>query len=243
MTRKGFRFLILIAILLASFGTTGVAYAGSNCASTITVQWGDTLSGIALLCGTTVNAIRAANPGLGWWVYAGQVLNIPSGYVPEHGGPPAHGSTYVVQWGDTLGKIAARTGCSLSALLAANPQIANPSLIYVGQVINLPAGAWIPKPPPPPPCNCPSTPDTSLSTTKVAYKYGLYIRSKPGGSIVASALNKDTLYYTTSSVFVDSRWRVWVEVRVYPPTKGYYTGWVMVRDQLGNYFTDPPIDP
>lgn len=238
--------MVVLAILAASFASTGSASAWSNCSSSITVQWGDTLSGLALLCGTTVDAIRAANPGLGWWVYVGQVLYIPTGY-PAPGSPPSYGGTYTVQWGDTLGKIAARSGISLSSLLAVNPQIANPSLIYAGQVINLPAGVVVSppphNPPPPKPCNCPSKPVDSLSTLTVAYKYGLYIRSEPGGAIIASALNKEKLYYRTNSVFVDSNWKVWVEVRVYPPTKGYYTGWVLVRDQFGTYFTDPAIGP
>jgi LysM repeat protein len=245
MIKRIFQVGVVLAILVASFGSTGSAFAWSNCASSITVQWGDTLSGIALLCGTTVDAIRAANPGLGWWVYTGQVLYIPTGYSAP-GSQPGYGGTYTVRWGDTLGKIAARSGVSLSSLLAVNPQIANPSLIYAGQVINLPAGVVVPppphNPPPPQPCDCPSQPVDSLSTLKVAYKYGLYIRSEPGGAIIASAVNKDTLYYRTNSVFMDGNWKVWVEVRVYPPTKGYYTGWVLVKDQLGNYFTEPQID-
>lgn len=44
-----------------------------------------------------------------------------------------------MRWGDTLGKIAARSGTTVGDILAANPQITNASLIYIGQVINLPA--------------------------------------------------------------------------------------------------------
>lgn len=44
----------------------------------------------------------------------------------------------VVQRGDTLWGIAQRHGVSLDALIRANPQIPNPNLIYVGQVVNLP---------------------------------------------------------------------------------------------------------
>jgi LysM repeat protein len=47
----------------------------------------------------------------------------------------------VVQRGDTIGKIAARLGVSVGDILAVNPQIWNASLIYVGQVISLPAAA------------------------------------------------------------------------------------------------------
>jgi len=134
--------LVVVVILFALFASAGSALAWSGCASYITVQWGDTLSGLAVLCGTTPQAIRDANPGLGWWVYTGQVLYIPTGYssAPVYT-PPSYGGTYMVQYGDTLGKIAARQGVSVGSILAANPQIWNASLIYAGQVINLPAAA------------------------------------------------------------------------------------------------------
>jgi LysM repeat protein len=45
---------------------------------------------------------------------------------------------YVVGTCDTLSSIAAALGIKLSALIAANPQIKNPDLIYPGQVLNLP---------------------------------------------------------------------------------------------------------
>ncbi|MEO8356617.1 MAG: LysM peptidoglycan-binding domain-containing protein [Chloroflexota bacterium] len=245
MTKRFFQLMIVAAILVTSFAPSSGASAWSTCASTITVQWGDTLSSIAVTCGTTVAAIQAANPGLGFWVYAGQVLYIPTGYTSPPVSYPSYG-TYVVQWGDTLAKIAARTGVSLSSMIAVNPQIWNPSLIYAGQVINLPGGILVPPPynppPPPKPCNCPPSPVDSLSTLKIDYKHGMYIRSEPGGKILASALNKDTVYYYPNSVFMDGNWKVWVKVKVYPPTKGYYEGWLLVKDQLGNYFTNPQID-
>ncbi len=138
--------IVIVVVLVASFASTGGAMAWSGCASYITVQWGDTLSGIAALCGTTMQSIRAANPGLGWWVYAGQVLYIPSGDVsaPVYYPEPSYsssGGTYVVRRGDTLSKIARRYGIGVSDILAVNPQIYNASLIYAGQVINLPASA------------------------------------------------------------------------------------------------------
>lgn len=145
-SKRIIQLIVIAAVLAASFASTGGAMAWSGCASYITVQWGDTLSGLARLCGTTMDAIRAANPGLGWWVYAGQVLYIPSGssepvYYSEPSYYPSYGGTYVVQRGDTLSKIARRNGVSLSDVLAVNPQIWDPSLIYAGQVISLPAAA------------------------------------------------------------------------------------------------------
>jgi soluble lytic murein transglycosylase-like protein len=52
-------------------------------------------------------------------------------------------ATYVVQSGDTLSAIAAHFGVSLEALEAANPQIHDPNVIFVGQEINIPNGAAI----------------------------------------------------------------------------------------------------
>lgn len=243
MNRKKFlQLAVVAALLIAPLIPAGSgALAWSKCPTYITVQWGDTLSGIAKMCGTTVDAIRAANPGLGWWLYAGQVLYIPSASNPP--APPPTSGTYVVQSGDTLGKLAARWNTSLSKILAVNPQITNANLIYVGQVINIPAGGSVPPPTktPPPPTKTPVP--SGYSTLKIAYKGGMFIRTEPGGTIIASALNKETVYYRTNSVYVDKKWRVWVEVKLFPPTKGYYTGWLLVRDQFGTYFTDPQIDP
>jgi spore coat assembly protein SafA len=48
---------------------------------------------------------------------------------------------YTVVKGDTLWAIARRHGVGLQELIAANPQIANPDLIYPGDQINLPGGS------------------------------------------------------------------------------------------------------
>src|SRR3984885_4468165 len=48
---------------------------------------------------------------------------------------------YLVQPGDTLSGIAASHGASLAAVEAANPQFANPNLIYVGQTVKIPEGS------------------------------------------------------------------------------------------------------
>ena len=248
--KRIFQSIIVMAILVASFASAGGAQAWGGCSSYVTVQWGDTLSGIAAQCGTSVHAIQAANPGLGYWVYAGQVLYIPTGSPSQPGNypPPATGSTYVIRVGDTLAKIANRYGTTVSAILAVNPQIYNPNVIYVGQVINLPAGSGNPNPYPPPnppsqPCtSCPKpAPGHELNTATINYKGGMYIRSEPNGAIIASAVNKSTVYYYRNSFYTDYGGCVWVKVKVYPPTNGYYDGWLLVRDQLGQYFTSPQL--
>lgn len=59
------------------------------------------------------------------------------------------GSTYVVQPGDWLSKIAARCGVSLAALYAANPWTYYSYYIYPGQVLVIPGGG-VPGPVPGP---------------------------------------------------------------------------------------------
>ncbi len=58
------------------------------------------------------------------------------------------GSTYVVQPGDWLAKIARRCGVTLSEMYAANPWVGY--YIYPGQVLTIP-GAYVPPAPPPGP--------------------------------------------------------------------------------------------
>jgi LysM repeat protein len=264
--------LVIIGILVASFASAGVALAWSGCSGYITVQWGDTLSSIATGCGTTVEAIRAANPGLGWWVYAGQVLYMPMGTASASAYYPAQssGSTYVVQWGDTLGDIAVRYGVSLSDILAVNPQIWNASLIFPGQVINLPAVVnsplsmtYVSNSYPTTYCPCTSNPPTyypptyypspavssQFSDLEVTSGPGLLVRSGPGrnfSEIVSpfvSAVKDTTWRYRKSSITVDSSGLVWVEVALPQMVNGYSTGWILVRDTLGSHFTEPNIDP
>lgn len=203
-TKRIFQALLLIATLAASLITSGSAAASSACGASYVVQSGDTLGAIAGRCGTTVAALKLANPGMGSWIYAGQTLwlpgatltvgngvtvyivargdtlkslaarfgttmaalanlngianynliyegqrlSIPAGGAPPVTPPPSQpgptsAGTYVVQWGDTMRKIAGRLNVSLNDLLAVNPQIANPNRIFFGQVINVPASASV----------------------------------------------------------------------------------------------------
>ncbi len=260
MTAKRiYQSIVVLAILAASFASAGGALAWSGCASYITVQWGDTLSGIAAACGTTVEAIRAANPGLGWWLYVGQVLYIPTGYAstPAYYPAQAGGGTYVVQWGDTLGGIAMLFGVSLSDIRAANPQIGNASLIYPGQVINLPPSAYHASNYYPYnyypyyPSTIYPTPSHSsgFGNLKVTYGHGLLVRTGPGLSYseikspLVSAVKNTRWRYRKSSLTTDSIGFVWVEVALSQTVNGYSTGWILARDSLGNYFTDPNLGP
>ncbi|SDN84343.1 LysM domain-containing protein [Geodermatophilus sp. DSM 45219] len=83
--------------------------------------------------------------GKGAWPTCGKALD-PS--APEAGAAPAAaapaapsgGSSYAVQSGDTLGRIAQQQGVAggWQALHAANPQLSDPNRISVGQVLQLP---------------------------------------------------------------------------------------------------------
>jgi LysM repeat protein len=103
---------------------------------TYVVQRGDTLYSIARRYSTTVEAIASANgianPGL---IRAGQTLKISTSGTPPS--TPAGGTTYVVQPGDNLFRIALRYGLSYVYLAQYNG-ISDPSRIYVGQVIRIP---------------------------------------------------------------------------------------------------------
>ena len=55
--------------------------------------------------------------------------------------PKPEKKTYTVKKGDSLSGIAQKFGISLQALLDANPQISDPSLIYAGQVLTIPDSA------------------------------------------------------------------------------------------------------
>ena len=112
-----------------SGGTTGTV--------THVVQRGENMFRIALRYGTTVQAIASANgianPAR---ISVGQRLIIPSaGAQPAP--QPVAGTTYVVQPGDNLFRIALRFNMS-HLYLAQYNGIPNSSRIYVGQVIRIP---------------------------------------------------------------------------------------------------------
>ncbi|GAA4104730.1 LysM peptidoglycan-binding domain-containing protein [Streptomyces hundungensis] len=87
-------------------------------------------------------------------------------------GGSSNTSKYKIKKGQTLGGIAALLGVSLAALLAANPGIKSPDMVYPDQEINVPAKPTSPAKPdtPKPPIEKPKppTPPTSGGTYTVA---------------------------------------------------------------------------
>jgi LysM repeat protein len=143
---KTFALALLVAILIAGQILTPAAAAApsaptltSACGDTYTVQRGDYLTRIARYCGVSYSLVLAYNPQITNpnRIYPGQIIYLTSN---SGTGVPVTGGTYIVQRGDTLALIAWRFGTTVAALLAVNPNITNPSLIYVGQVIYLPSG-------------------------------------------------------------------------------------------------------
>ena len=99
-----------------------------------TVKNGDTLGRIARDHGVSLSDLASinniTNPNL---IRPGQVLVIPG-----QGGQPD--VVHEVASGETLGRIAARYGSSISSLSAAN-NLSNPNLIRIGQKLVVPSGS------------------------------------------------------------------------------------------------------
>ncbi|MEW6028668.1 MAG: LysM peptidoglycan-binding domain-containing protein [Chloroflexota bacterium] len=141
------RVAVFALFVLASLAIPGNAQAGGVCGGTYIVEAGETLDSIAARCGTTVSAILAANPGISTTLHTGQSLIVPglSGAVPVTPTPyppPTSTGTYIVQPGDTFSGIASRFGVTVSQLWAANPQVWNINVLYVGQVLYIPGASW-----------------------------------------------------------------------------------------------------
>jgi LysM repeat protein len=123
----------LIALsLLLSLGAATVFAADEA----YVVQPGDTLLRIAARNNVSVSQLANAN-GLRWnsWIYVGQRLTIP-GSAPASA-PSSSSGTYVVRSGDTLLRIAARHGVSVSQLASANG-LSWYSWVYAGQRLVIP---------------------------------------------------------------------------------------------------------
>jgi peptidoglycan endopeptidase LytE len=120
----------------------GALISGTNGLNIYIVARGDSVKLLASRFNITIDALVRMNPDITNinLIYEGQRLVVSgSGGIPNP--PPSANGTYVVQSGDTLRKIAARFDTTVAAIQQVNPQIPNLNLIYVGQIINLPATA------------------------------------------------------------------------------------------------------
>ncbi len=126
-----------------------------------TVQVGDTLNDLAYRYRVGVSLLMQANCLDNPVVYAGQVIFLPpvaftpTPVPPPPCGPPPGWVQYVVQPGDTLNSLAARTNTTIFAIAQASCLTRH--VIYPGQVV------WLPFLPPPP------TPTLPPSATYTPY--------------------------------------------------------------------------
>jgi LysM repeat protein len=199
--------LLVIALLLPA--------ASPALADTVyIVQRGDTLFGIATRFGVSLPALAAAN-GIANLnlIFVGEQLTIPGtggGSNNPPPPPPSGGGTYTVQRGDTLGLIAQRFGVSLADLINAN-NIANPNLIFVGQMLTIPGFGPSPAPTQPPDNTTPPPPATGDSTYTVQGGDTLWAISQRFGVSVADLMAANGLNSTL--IFVG-------QVLVIPGTDG-----------------------
>jgi LysM repeat protein len=160
--RKSIFVFVLIVMLLALTVSVAAAKGDTSGSTYHTVSYGETLYSIGRYYGVSPYAIAQANnlynPN---YIYAGQVLYIPSGggypgnpgYPPPNCGNPSpncgyppgggQGGVYhTVRYGETVSSIARMYGSSVWAITQAN-NLYNPNYIYSGQVLYVPyAGGY-----------------------------------------------------------------------------------------------------
>lgn len=124
--------------------TVGVSVSGAG--GSYVVRPGDTLWGIAMQHGISVEALKQANGLVSSTIMAGQSLRIPpSGVFPDQSPAPATeirtscGPSYAVRRGDTLSGIAQKCSTTVAALKFANNLVSDG--IRVGQVLSIPGGS------------------------------------------------------------------------------------------------------
>lgn len=120
----------------------------SSEAMTYTVQAGDTLYSIARRYNVTIEALMVTN-GITdvTSLRVGQVLTIPGGQASPTPTPGGKETVHIVQRGENLFRIALRYGTTVQAVASRN-SIVNPSLIWAGQKLIIPAGQGDPTSPP-----------------------------------------------------------------------------------------------
>ena len=120
------------------------------------------------------------------------VFFLGSGFVQPAQAQSSCGPTYVVQPGDWMAKIARACGVSYSALLAANPQIATPWLIYPGQVLAIPGGI-------------PNTGSPSLSISPTSGAAGTTVSASGAGFTANSVVRIGAAYSGSSNLVTEQQ--------------------------------------
>ena len=143
---------------IGSLGTVGGKAVGSGNFGAL--GFGDKLAALRTGLGSGNLASTFFNPAQGsTGIFGGQIgptIRRGIGSLTGFGQPIAPGmpgttppfnpnagvpSQYQIQSGDTLGQIARQSGMTVDQLLAANPQITDPNMIFAGQSLNIPGMA------------------------------------------------------------------------------------------------------
>lgn len=174
------RFILIVSLLalLMSFGVTVLAQSEV----VHVVQPGENLFRISLRYNVTMAAIAARNGILNWnLIYVGQRLTIPGTTGGQQPPPvvtptPPTETSYTVVRGDYLSAIARRFGTTIAAIAQRN-NIANPNLIYPGQVLIIPAGGTTQPGPGPAPGPGPITGSFELGGHVFSFSYPSQMRA------------------------------------------------------------------
>ncbi len=235
-------------------GSSGGWSGGYGCSAYYTVKPGDGLYRIAGWYGSDAYAIAQANNLLNLnAIYAGQVLCIPGGGVPQTP-PPAQTSWYTVQPGDNLFRISQRFGTTVNALMALNG-ISNPNRIVAGQVLRV-SGASMPPPVVVPPVVVTPPaglwtglyyPNKDLSGTPALVRQDSDIKFNWGEGIPAAGLPADnfSVLWTRTFDYAGGTYRFFATaddgVRVYVDNVMIINAW---REQPAtSYFGDVYLSP
>lgn len=126
------------AVVRAVANYTGTPYVAPDgtVENTYTVQAGDTLYSIASRFGVTVSQLRNINNLTSNTLQIGQVLRIPTTTTPDLT-PPTGTTTYTVQSGDTLYKIARQFNVTVKELIDLN-NLAS-TVLTIGQQLLIPS--------------------------------------------------------------------------------------------------------
>ncbi|MCD9028468.1 LysM peptidoglycan-binding domain-containing protein [Luteimonas sp. BDR2-5] len=124
---------------ISGIGAQSTASSAGGGGRTHTIQYGESLSGIASRYGVSVQQLMSANPQIRNpdVIYPGDRLALPGGSGGSGGGARSH----TVQSGESLSAIASRYGVSVGQITAANPQVRNPDMIYPGDRLSIPGGS------------------------------------------------------------------------------------------------------
>lgn len=164
-----------------------VAVASAITASTYTVQPGDTVWAIARAHGLDPAAVTAAN-GLGAdaVIRPGQVLALTSASAPASPAPAAApaATTHEVRPGDTVSAIARAGGVSVDAVLAANG-LTRASIIYPGDVLQVPSPAAAPAPASVAPATAPGLDAEQSENARLIIRVGRELGVSDRGILIA----------------------------------------------------------